>query len=106
MPWNPDTQSFDPPQREFPITLDYDVEDEGAGRGLVIGLVLGVALWTMGILAWRSAGVRVVLEGVLLVMAVVVAGWLVLAAAHSLVERWRAAHPENPVVDWLRRSGL
>ena len=83
-----------------------DPEDVGAGQGLVIGLVIGVAMWTILILSWRSAAFRDVVLGVLKVFAVVGVFWLVLAASHRIVERWRQSHPDNPVVDWLRKSGL
>lgn len=112
MTWDQRTETFidpDPPRGEFPIEREDlggpdDVED--AARGLVLGVMLGIALWATGILAWRSPGFRTALEGVALVMVVVVAFWLVLLAGHSMIERWRDDYPDSRLFDWLRRSGL
>lgn len=105
MPWNPETQTFDPPH-DWPIEREDpgDRDDDGdATSGLVTALICGGALWGAIALAIWEPWTRRPLAGVAIVY-LIIAGCL---AAHTyLVEPWRRRHADCRLVDWLRRSGL
>ena len=97
---------------EFEISpLDDDAPDEPM-RGIAIGLLIALPMWIIGVASWRfgwlpSLGTtRLVAFGVAKVLGVVGVIFVVLVVSHRITERWRRAHPDNPVVEWLRRSGL
>lgn len=103
-PWNHETQQFDPPH-DWPIE-PLDPHDHDVGRGLVLGVILGVAVWTLLVVSWRFPAIRRAEVGVLEVLAVVGFMFVALYVSRRITDNWRANHPDNSVVDWLRRNGL
>lgn len=98
--FDPKTQTFvDDDPREFPITA---AEDHDAGRGLAIGCTIGVAFWTILILVLVVPWTRGPLASFGVVLLIIGVVW----ASSRIVDRWRRAHPDNPIVDQLRRWGL
>ena len=98
--FDPRTQKFVEldESREFPI----DDEDGDAGAGLATALLIGCVFWGCVALAIFEPWSRPPLASIGFVILL----GLVIFASRSIADRWRDAHPENPVVDWLRRSGL
>lgn len=106
MPWNHETQVFDPP-RDWPIEreddFDWDDEDGDAVSGLVTALLFGALLWGSLGLAVFAPWSRAPLAGVGIVFVILA----VLLGLHTyIVEPLRAKHPDSTIVDWLRRAGL
>lgn len=109
--WDPSAHVFVDDEREFTIETqaEYErrvaaaaAEDEGAGQGLAIGLTLGAAIWLVAAAVWLLPWTRGPLASFGAVLLIIGVVW----ASSRIVDRWREAHPDNPVVDWLRRTGL
>ena len=51
LPWRPRTRVMDPDRFRDGLTPDFDLVDAGDLGGVVVGLVLGLALWIVLVLA-------------------------------------------------------